>query len=133
MSMTVIRVTAGLSWGLVWLDWRGWRNKESRRFQTAWRKPSINLNETAAGCVLRGWGWGRGRGLQIALVWLEVLDAGVKSVKMGEECVLEVMDVVPALRLYEKRSAFPYVAAGPVVVLPLLFFCSTSLRNCTIF
>ena len=80
--------------------------------------------------MLRGWGWGRGRGgLQIALVWLEVLDAGVKSVKMGEECVLEVMDVVPALRLYEKRSAVPYVAAGP----PLLFFCSTSLRNCTIF
>ena len=36
---------------------------------------------------------------QIGLVWMAVLAAGVKTVKMGADTVLAVADVVPALRL----------------------------------
>ncbi len=43
--------------------------------------------------------------MQIALVWMAVLAAGVTKVKMGADTVLEVADVVPALRLKEKGSA----------------------------
>ena len=45
--------------------------------------------------------------MQIALVWMAVLAAGVKTVKMGADTVLAVADVVPALCLKTSRSAPP--------------------------
>ena len=64
--------------------------------------------------VTRGWGgvrWGGCGGGQIALLWMAVLEAGVKRVKMGADTwkvadlVVEVAQLVPALHLKEKRSA----------------------------
>jgi hypothetical protein len=56
---------------------------------------------------LRGRGWVGGGFWQIALVWMAVLAAGVKTVKMGADTVLAVADVVPALCLKTSRSARP--------------------------
>ena len=46
-------------------------------------------------------GWGGG---QVALVWIRLLEAGVRTVKLGTDIVLRVDDVMPALRLKEKGS-----------------------------
>ncbi len=42
---------------------------------------------------------------QIALVWIAVLAAGVKTVRMGHNAELAMADVVPALRLKANRCA----------------------------
>jgi hypothetical protein len=58
--------------------------------------------------VTRGWGGvgrGGGGGDQIALLWMAVLAAGVKSVKLGADLVVEVAQLVPALHLKPKGSA----------------------------
>jgi hypothetical protein len=46
-------------------------------------------------------------GGQIALVWIAVLAAGVARMKMGADEVLTVAELVPVLRLKEKKYAPP--------------------------
>jgi hypothetical protein len=59
-------------------------------------------------------------GGQIVLLWIAVLEAGVKMVKMGADNVLSVSELVPNLRLKEKGYAPPTLPPPPPLPLLLL-------------
>ena len=65
---------------------------------------------SALGARMRAW--------QMALIWMAVLEAEAKRVKLGADTVLEVEDVMPSLRLKHIKSVRPAA--------PRSCFCSPS-------